>query len=62
VHGLVVGVLNTSYLTVTTTWTPNNQPGSVVTGQVSYTYRPLASFVPSTSINMTPTAAMVIAH
>jgi Flp pilus assembly protein TadG len=62
VDGLVVGVLNTRVLTVTTTWNPNNKPGSTVTVQVSYTYSPLTSFVSSANITMTRTAAMVIAQ
>src|SRR5579863_10395122 len=36
INGLVQGVLDTSLLTVNTTWSPNNKPGSVVTVQVSY--------------------------
>src|SRR5579863_4937011 len=31
VNNLVVGVLKTSAMTVTTTWSPNNNPGGVVT-------------------------------
>ena len=62
VDGLVVGVLDTKSLTVTTSWNPNNKPGSVVTVTVAYTYKPLASFVSSVNINMTRTAAMVIAQ
>jgi Flp pilus assembly protein TadG len=62
VDGLVVGVLNTNYLTVTTTWNPNNKPGSVVTVQVSYTFHPLTTFVESANISLTRTAAMVISQ
>ncbi|HYB91567.1 MAG TPA: TadE family protein [Candidatus Binataceae bacterium] len=62
VDGLVDGVLNTNSLTVTTTWSPNNNPGSVVTVQVSYTFTPIASFVSSLSIPMSRTAAMVISQ
>ncbi|MEO8594341.1 MAG: TadE/TadG family type IV pilus assembly protein [Candidatus Solibacter sp.] len=32
--------LSTAYLTVTTTWTPNNNPGSTVLVTVSYAIRP----------------------
>jgi Flp pilus assembly protein TadG len=60
VHGIDVGVLNTSLLTVTTTWAPNNKPGSVVTVVVSYNFPPLTSLVSSASIPLTRTAAMVI--
>jgi Flp pilus assembly protein TadG len=62
VDGLVVGALNPNYLTVTTTWNPNNKPGSVVTVQVSYNYHPLTSFVESVNISLTRTAAMVISQ
>src|SRR5271156_4232026 len=60
VDGLVVGVLNTGALTVTTTWAPNNKPGSVVTVVVTYRFPPLTSLVSSVTIPLTRTAAMVI--
>lgn len=60
VNGLVVGVLNTSAMTVTTTWSPNNKPGGVVTVAVTYHYPPLTSLVSSVTIPLTRTAAMVI--
>ncbi|MGD1028235.1 TadE/TadG family type IV pilus assembly protein [Candidatus Binatus soli] len=60
VDGLVVDVLKTSSLTVTTTWAPNNNPGSVVTVVVTYNYPPLTSLVSSVTIPLTRTAAMVI--
>jgi len=60
VDGLVVGVLKTSAMTVTTTWAPNNQPGSVVTVAVTYNFPPLTSLVSSVTIPLTRTAAMVI--
>jgi Flp pilus assembly protein TadG len=62
VNGLVVGVLNTSSLTVTATWAPNNKPGSVVTVVVRYSYPPLTNLVSSVTIPLTRTAAMVIAQ
>jgi Flp pilus assembly protein TadG len=60
VNTLVVGVLNTSSLTVNTSWAPDNKPGSVVTVVVSYNYTPLTSLVSSVTIPLTRTAAMVI--
>jgi hypothetical protein len=60
VDGLVVGVLSTNAMTVTTTWSHNNKPGSVVTVQVSYNFPPLTSLVSSVTIPLTRTAAMVI--
>jgi Flp pilus assembly protein TadG len=62
VNTLVAGVLNTNSLTVTTTWAPNNKPGSVVTVAVSYNFPPLTSIVSSVTIPLTRTAAMVIAQ
>ncbi len=62
VDGLVVGVLNTNSLTVTTTWAPNNKPGSVVAVVVSYNFPPLTSLVSSVTIPLTRTAAMVISQ
>jgi len=60
VDALVAGVLNTHNVTVTTTWSPNNSPGSTVTVTVSYSYPPLTSLVSSVTIALTRTAAMVI--
>jgi Flp pilus assembly protein TadG len=60
VHTLVVGVLSTSAMTVTTTWSPNNKPGSIVTVAVSYNFPPLTNLVASVTIPLTRTAAMVI--
>jgi Flp pilus assembly protein TadG len=60
VNTLVVGVLNTSAMTVTTTWSPNNKPGSVVRVSVTYNFPPLTNLVSSVTIPLTRTAAMVI--
>jgi len=60
VDALVVGVLKTNAMTVTTTWSPNNQPGSVVTVVVTYNFPPLTSLVSSVTIPLSRTAAMVI--
>jgi Flp pilus assembly protein TadG len=60
VNSLVVGVLNTSALTVTTTWSPNNKPGGVVTVVVTYNFPPLTSLVSSVTIPLTRTAAMIV--
>ncbi len=60
VNALVVGVLKTSALTTTTTWSPNNTPGGVVTVVVTYNYPPLTSLVSSVTIPLTRTASMVI--
>jgi Flp pilus assembly protein TadG len=60
VDALVVGVLKTNAMTVTTTWSPNNQPGSVVTVVITYSFPPLTSLVSSVTIPLSRTAAMVI--
>jgi Flp pilus assembly protein TadG len=60
VKTLVVGVLNTNSMTVTTTWSPNNKPGSIVTVAVSYNFPPLTNIVSSVTIPLSRTAAMVI--
>jgi len=60
VNALVVGVLKTNALTTTTTWSPSNAPGGVVTVVVTYNYPPLTSLVSSVTIPLTRTASMVI--
>jgi len=60
VNNLVVGVLKTSAMTVTTTWSPNNNPGGVVTVVVTYNFPPLTSLVSSVTIPLTRTAAMIV--
>ena len=60
VNNLVVGVLKTSAMTVTTTWSPHNNPGGVVTVVVTYNFPPLTSLVSSVTIPLTRTAAMII--
>jgi len=54
--------LNTSSLTVTTTWNPNNNPGSTVTVQVTYVFSPLAPLVWSTNITMSSKAQTLISN
>ena len=59
---MVAGVLDTTLLTVSTTWLPNNKPGSVVTVTVDYTFKPLTGLVSKVNINLSQTAAMVISQ
>jgi Flp pilus assembly protein TadG len=54
--------LNTGSLTVTTTWSPNNSPGSTVTVQVSYVFSPLAPFVWSSNLTMSSKAQSLITN
>ena len=62
VNGMVAGVLDTTLLTVSTTWLPNNKPGSVVTVTVDYTFKPLTGLVSKVNINLSQTAALVISQ
>lgn len=62
VNGMVAGVMDTSLLTVNTTWTPDNKPGSVVTVTVGYTFKPLTGLVSKVNIHLSQTAAMVISQ
>ena len=62
VKGLVAGVMDTTLLTVNTTWSPDNKPGSVVTVTVGYTFKPLTSLVSNVNITLSQTAAMVISQ
>lgn len=43
---------------VTTTWQPDNKPGSVVQVKVDYSFQPTLPFIPS--ISLTSTSKMVI--
>ena len=62
VTGLVAGGFDTTLLTVSTTWAPDNKPGSVVTVTVGYTFKPLTGLVSAVNINLSQTAAMVISQ
>jgi Flp pilus assembly protein TadG len=54
--------LNTSSLTVTTTWNPNNSPGSTVTVQVTYVFSPFAPFFFSSNLTMSSKAQSLITN
>ena len=60
--GMVDGVMDTTLLTVNATWSPNNNPGGVVTVTVGYTFKPLTSLVSNVNITLSQTAAMVISQ
>lgn len=46
VQGWLAGVVTPSNATVTTTWSPTNEnPGSVVTVKVQYTFTPITNFL-----------------
>jgi len=54
--------LDTSQLTVTTTWNPDNNPGGTVTVQVTYVFKPLGAFLGSTNITMSSTAQALVTN
>jgi Flp pilus assembly protein TadG len=53
--------LNTSYLNVSTNWTPDNKPGSVVKVQVTYSFQPLFP-MSAVALPMSSSAQMVISR
>jgi Flp pilus assembly protein TadG len=55
-----IGLTNT--VTVTTTWTPNNAPGSTVQVKVQYSVVPLAGVVLHGNLQVANTAQMVISN
>ena len=54
--------INPSSVTVTTTWTPNNQPGSVVQVQVQYGFKPIFPLIPKGTLTMTSSSQVVISQ
>ena len=52
--------LDPTQLTVTTTWTPNNSPGSVVRITVGYTMQPLVGLAMTQSLPMASIAQFYI--
>jgi Flp pilus assembly protein TadG len=54
--------INPASLTVTTTWTPNNTPGSVVQVQVQYSFQPIFPLLPKAALVMTSSSQMVISQ
>ena len=62
VKSLASGARDPASYTVTTTWNPDNKPGSTVTVQVSSTFTPLTSLIPRVSVQLSRTASMVISQ
>ena len=54
--------LNGGNLKVSTTWNPNNQPGSVVAVQVQYTFNFMIPFVTLPPVNLTSSSQMMISY
>jgi Flp pilus assembly protein TadG len=55
-----IGLTNT--VTVTTTWTPDNKPGSVVQVKVAYSVIPLTGITLHANLQVSATAQMVISN
>lgn len=54
--------LDTSYLTVTTTWNPDNNPGSTVTVHVSYVFKPPIPLIWTREVTMSSTAQGMVSN
>ena len=54
--------INPQSLSVTTTWTPNNNPGSVVQVQVQYSFQPIFPLVRKNALVMTSSSQVVISQ
>jgi Flp pilus assembly protein TadG len=54
--------LDTASMSVTTTWNPNNSPGSTVTVAVSYVFRPLTNLIFTSNLTMASTAQAMISN
>jgi len=54
--------LNTNLLTVTTTWTPDDQPNSTVAVRVQYSFQFIVPFVQLSAVNLSSTSQMVISQ
>jgi len=52
--------LNSQSLTTTTTWLPDNKPGSAVKVQVTYSFKPITPAMPQTAFTLKATSQMVI--
>lgn len=53
--------LETSKVTVSTTWSPDNNPGSTVAVTVSYAFVPIAPYMPL-NMSIASTSKMIIAQ
>jgi hypothetical protein len=54
--------LSAGAMTVTTTWTPNNKPGSTVNVKVQYNYKFIFPLLPSSTVSMSSDSQMVISQ
>jgi Flp pilus assembly protein TadG len=58
----IAGGLNTSNMTVTTTWSPNNAPGSTVKVKIQYTFHGYLPFLPINTVTLQSSSQMVISQ
>jgi len=54
--------INPQAVTVTTTWTPDNQPGSLVQVQVQYSFQPIFPLIPKGALVMSSSSQVVISQ
>ena len=54
--------INTQAVTVTTTWSPNNNPGSTVKVTVAYAFAPIARIASNMTLSLSSTSQMVISQ
>ena len=54
--------LNGKNLKVTTTWSPDNKPGSTVDVQVQYTFNFMVPFIALKPVNLTSNSQMMISY
>ncbi len=55
-----ITALDNTQLTVTTTWTPDNHPGSTVKVKVAYAFRPILIPMSSTTIGVSTSCQQII--
>ncbi len=54
--------INAQSVTVTTTWTPNNNPGNTVKVRVAYSFAPIARIASKLTLSLSSTSQMVISQ
>ena len=54
--------LNGKNLKITTTWSPDNKPGSTVAVQVQYTFNFMVPFIALKPVNLTSNSQMMISY
>ena len=62
VRGLVPDGITAANVNVTTTWLPDNQPGSFVKVTVAYSFNLEIPFIPAQSLPLSSTAEMTISQ